>query len=66
MQFVYRIIQSTNGQVQMPSGEVSTIVQMLAFAGERGGELSAVVPASPGVLEWIFKFAGQPPANMFG
>ena len=65
MQWIYSIIQSTNGQVQTPGG-VITIVQMLGFAGQHRGELCAVVPASPGVLEWIFKFSAAPPANMFG
>jgi hypothetical protein len=64
MQFAYRIIQSTGGLVPTPTGNIN-IAQMLESAGERGGELSAVVPVGPGVLEWIFKFAGPPPTTMF-
>ncbi len=52
----YSIVQSNGGQVQTPSG-VQSITQVLNAAGQNGGELVVVVPAAPGVYEWVIKFA---------
>jgi hypothetical protein len=64
-QWGYAIVQTQGGQAQTPNGAVS-VLQMLNLVGQRGGELVTVVPAGSGLLEWVFKFAGQPPQQLFG
>ena len=64
MQFGYSIVQSNGGQVQGPSGTMS-VVQMLNYAGSKGGEFVAVVPAGQGMFEWVIKFPAQAPAQLF-
>jgi hypothetical protein len=64
MQWGYSIVQSNGGQVQVPTGTIS-VAQMLNYAGSKGGELVAVVPAGEGVFEWVLKFPAQAPAQLF-
>ena len=64
MQWRYAIVQSNGGQVQTPNGAMA-IAQVLNSAGQHGGELAAVVPASAGVFEWVIKFPIQAPPQTF-
>ena len=64
MQWRYVIVQSNGGQAQTPNGPMP-IGQALNAFGQNGGELVAVVPAGPGVFEWVIKFPVQTPAQAF-
>jgi hypothetical protein len=58
-QWGYLLVQSQNGVVNAPSGQMS-IPQMLNTVGSKGGELVTALLVGNGVIEFIFKFPTQP------
>jgi hypothetical protein len=56
MPWQYQTVPSTNGQCNF-DGQAVSVPQMLNMVGSQNWELAAVVPVSPGVLEFIFKRA---------
>lgn len=65
MQWKYAIVPSNGGQVQAPSGPMA-IAQVLNSAGQKGGELVAVVPVGSNGFEWVIKFPIDAPTQGTG